>query len=69
MGTPTAPKQVVREMAQNQLIRDVEFWLKSIDQRNLSSHTYIDQLAEQVYEFAKEFLPKAKDLLKLLQQP
>lgn len=35
-----APKTVVREMAQNQLIDDVDFWLCAIDQRNLSSHTF-----------------------------
>jgi len=69
MGTATtAPKQVVREMAQNQLIDDVDFWLRAIDQRNLSSHTYKEQLAEQVYRFAGEFLPHAKNLLYSLQR-
>jgi nucleotidyltransferase substrate binding protein (TIGR01987 family) len=64
MGTSTsAPKQVIREMAQANLITDVDFWLKSIDQRNLSSHTYNEDLAEEVYNFAKEFLPKAQALL------
>ena len=64
MGTSTsAPKQVVREMVQNNLILDVEFWLNSIDQRNLSTHTYNEELAKKVYRFAAEFLPKAKELL------
>lgn len=63
MGTSsTAPKQVIREMAQAGLIHDVEFWLKSIDQRNLSSHTYNEKLAIEIYEFAAEFLPLAKSL-------
>jgi nucleotidyltransferase substrate binding protein (TIGR01987 family) len=67
MGTnSSAPKTVVREMAQNGLIDQVEFWLLAIDQRNLSSHTYKEALAEQVYAFAREFLPKAQDLLKRL---
>lgn len=64
MGTSTAaPKQVIREMAQSGFIEDVEFWLKSIDQRNLSSHTYNQKLAEEVYAFAKSFLDPAKQLL------
>lgn len=68
MGTSTsAPKQVIREMAQNLLIEDVEFWLKSIDQRNLSSHTYNQKLAEEVYAFAESFLDPAKELLAKLQ--
>lgn len=70
MGTSSsAPKTVVREMAQNGLIDQVEFWLLAIDQRNLSSHTYKEALAEQVYTFAREFLPKAQDLLKRLDTP
>ena len=69
MGTATsAPKSVVREMAQNSLIDDVDFWLRSIDQRNLSSHTYREDLAEMVYQFAREFLAKGQDLLLRLQK-
>jgi len=50
MGTATtAPKQVIREMAQNKMIEDVNIWLQAIDQRNLSSHTYNEELAEKVY--------------------
>ncbi|MCX6132092.1 MAG: HI0074 family nucleotidyltransferase substrate-binding subunit, partial [Proteobacteria bacterium] len=68
LGTSSsAPKTVIREMAQNSLIEDVEFWLEAIDQRNLSSHTYKEDLAEQVYHFARVFLPKAQDLLKRMQ--
>ncbi|MBC99351.1 MAG: hypothetical protein CME63_16530 [Halobacteriovoraceae bacterium] len=67
MGTSTtAPKQVIREMAQNKMITDADFWLKSIDQRNLSSHTYNEDLAEQVYSFAADFLPEAQKLIKVL---
>lgn len=63
MGTnSTAPKTVVREMAQNQLIDDVDFWLRAIDQRNISSHTYREALAEAVYAFARDFYPQADKL-------
>ena len=69
MGTNTsAPKQVIREMAQSEYIDDVEFWLNAIDQRNLSSHTYNESLANQVYDFAQSFLPKAQSLLAKLEQ-
>lgn len=64
MGTSTtAPKQIVREMAQNSLIDNVDIWLESIDQRNLSSHTYNEELAEQVYQFVQGFLPEIKKLV------
>lgn len=67
MGTATtAPKDVIREMAQAGYIENVEVWLQSIDMRNLSSHTYKEDLAEQVYTFAKNFLPEMQKLSQLL---
>lgn len=64
MGTSsTAPKQVIREMAQAKMIDDVSVWLKAIDQRNLSAHTYNEDTAEEVYSFAKTFAPLARKLL------
>lgn len=64
MGTAsTAPKQVIREMAQNNLIEDPSPWLEAIDKRNLSSHTYNENLAEEVFNFASNFLPLLNDLL------
>lgn len=69
MGTATtAPKGVVREMAQNGYIHDVALWLRSIDERNNSSHTYNEQLAEQVYDFAVNFLPELKQLLRKFEE-
>lgn len=49
------------------LIEDVELWLVAIDQRNMTSHTYNEALAEKVYEFAREFLPHAEALKKTLE--
>ncbi|MCC7403062.1 MAG: nucleotidyltransferase substrate binding protein [Bdellovibrionales bacterium] len=67
MGSASAsPKDIVREMAQSGYIQDVDVWLKAIDMRNLSAHTYKEDLAEQVYAFAKEFLPKLQELLGVL---
>jgi nucleotidyltransferase substrate binding protein (TIGR01987 family) len=68
MGTATtAPKQVVREMAQNRIIDDTQVWLEAIDKRNLSSHTYNETLAVEVYEFARRFQPQLHALLTRLQ--
>jgi nucleotidyltransferase substrate binding protein (TIGR01987 family) len=65
MGTSTsAPKDIFRELAQSGYISDVGFWLNAIDHRNLSAHTYKEDLAEKVYDFCKLFLPEAKKLLK-----
>jgi nucleotidyltransferase substrate binding protein (TIGR01987 family) len=63
LGTDTsAPKQVIREMGQAGLIADVELWLEAIDQRNLSPHTYNEDLAREVDDFASRFLPELQTL-------
>lgn len=68
MGTGTsAPKDVIREMAQNGYIKDVEMWLRAVDMRNLSSHTYKEELAEKVYSFAVQFLPELENLLAVIE--
>jgi len=69
MGTSsTAPKTVVREMAQNGMIDLVEPWIQAIDDRNLSSHTYNEKIADQVYDAAKAFYPLASELLKRMEK-
>ena len=63
MGTNTsAPKDVVREMAQSGYIENIEIWLNAVDMRNLSSHTYKEDMAEKVYGFAAGFLPELEKL-------
>lgn len=65
MGTPTsAPKDIIREMAQSGYITDVEAWLKAIDMRNLSSHTYKENLANDVYAFIQNFVSELEALVK-----
>lgn len=61
-STLTAPKEVIREMAQNNYIQNINLWLTAIDKRNLSSHTYNEPLAEEVYQFAKDFIPELEQL-------
>ncbi|HTR00616.1 MAG TPA: HI0074 family nucleotidyltransferase substrate-binding subunit [Candidatus Acidoferrum sp.] len=68
MGVATAaPKDVVREMAQSGYIDDVAIWLQAVDMRNLSSHTYKEELAERVYAFACAFVPHLQALLARLE--
>lgn|SRR5690606_27020623 len=63
LGTSTSsPRQVIREMAQSGLIDNVEVWFDFIDNRNLSSHTYDEILAEKVFKVAQDFLAFGKKL-------
>ena len=69
MGTvSSAPKDVIREMAQSGYIQDVDKWLHAVDMRNLSSHTYKEDLAEEVYAFACNFLGELKNVVSRLEK-
>ncbi len=69
MGTSTtAPKDIIRELAQNQYIGDIDLWLRAIDMRNISSLTYNEELAEKVYAFALSFLPFSQRLAEVFEK-
>jgi nucleotidyltransferase substrate binding protein (TIGR01987 family) len=69
LGTAsTAPRVVIREMADQKLIADPEPWFDFLDGRNLSSHTYREDIAEKVYGIAQHFLPQGLALLGALKQ-
>jgi len=62
----SAPKMIIREMAQEGLITEPKVWFEYLEARNLSTHTYKEELAEKVYATAKKSLPDFKELFKKL---
>lgn len=50
-----SPKATVREGARLGFLADPEAWLQFIDDRNLSSHTYKEDLAKKVFASAQRF--------------
>lgn len=67
MGTASvAPKVVIREAAAQNLITKPEVWFEFIEARNLTSHTYNEQIAKKVFETVKMFYPEAISLLEKL---
>lgn len=51
------PKDVLKESYQGQLIDDEAIWLSMLNDRNLTSHTYDQALADQIYERIKTYIP------------
>jgi len=47
------PRDVFKEALTAGLIKDGNIWSEAQRMRNLSSHTYDEKLADQVYEFIK----------------
>lgn len=58
------PKNVIREAAQLELIKDPHTWFDFLEKRNLTVHTYEEKIAQEVYQTAKKFVPYVEDLLK-----
>ena len=57
------PKNTFREAAKLGVVSDPESWIRFIDARNLSSHTYKESLAEEVYARALTLPPFAEELV------
>ncbi|SRR5258708_10404078 len=49
------PKNAIREAGKMGIIEDVEQWLTFLTARNLTSHTYNEKTAQEVYDEAKLF--------------
>ncbi|MBI4669727.1 MAG: nucleotidyltransferase substrate binding protein [Elusimicrobia bacterium] len=56
-------EDLLREAAQRGLIADVEQWMDYREQRNITSHTYDEQKAGNVYREALQFHADAQSLL------
>jgi nucleotidyltransferase substrate binding protein (TIGR01987 family) len=56
-------RDLLREAAERNLIENVSAWILFRDQRNITSHTYDESKAAQVYQTAVEFLPQGRLLL------
>lgn len=54
------PKDVLREAFKGHLVDDEEQWITMLKDRNLTSHTYDEKLAHEVYERIKAYVPVFK---------
>ena len=50
-----SPKPMIRAAASEGWIENVDAWLAFIEARNLTSHSYKQNIANQVFEAAKDF--------------
>lgn len=51
------PKEVLQEAYKGKLIDDETLWLQMLKDRNLSSHTYNQALADEIYERIQGYYP------------
>jgi nucleotidyltransferase substrate binding protein (TIGR01987 family) len=68
VGEPLTPKNVFREAAKLGIVKDPKTWIRFVDARNLSSHTYKESLAEEVYAGALLLPPYAEGLVQAIER-
>jgi len=56
------PKEVLQEAYRVQLIDHEMVWLSMLKDRNLTSHTYDETLADAIYHRIKEYVPVLRQL-------
>lgn len=64
LGKPSSgPKPSIRTAAEKEVIDNPEAWLEFLEARNLTSHTYKQPLAKQIYERVTSFPPLVDGLI------
>jgi nucleotidyltransferase substrate binding protein (TIGR01987 family) len=61
-------RELFRTAAGSGLIADAEKWWNFFDARNKTSHTYHEEVAEDVYAIAKQFPEHLKDFIARLEE-
>ncbi|GGH84656.1 nucleotidyltransferase substrate binding protein (TIGR01987 family) [Pullulanibacillus pueri] len=62
-----SPRESIKQAFQMDLIEEGHLWMDALSKRNLTSHTYDQELAEKlVKEIQEQFLPLLQNLYKTL---
>lgn len=59
----TSPRQALRAAYQMRLITDIDIWFEMLEDRNMTSHTYDQYIANKVYESAKRLPQELKQAI------
>lgn len=61
-----SPREVFRQAGVNQLIDDVEAWLEFLQVRNLTVHTYNENVLHEIFDFLPTFSNALSQLIIVL---
>lgn len=64
--TAKSPKQALQEAYQLEWIHDEALWLKMLEDRDQTSHTYNDDLAAKIYSHVAQYYEKMSQVYKLI---
>ena len=57
-----SPKECLASAFKFDLVSDDERWLKIMEDRNLTVHTYNEEIADEIYSRLPQYLPLFNDL-------
>ena len=58
-----SPRQALRKAFENNYLDDIDVWFEMLEDRNMTSHTYDPNIADKVYESAKQLPIEARKFL------
>jgi len=64
--TCNSPKNCFKEAFLFGLVKDDPLWLRMIDDRNLTVHTYNEAVAIEIYQHLKDYMPLFNQILQSL---
>ncbi len=59
------PKEIIQEAFSVKLIDNEEIWVQMLLDRNMTSHTYDQKLANEIYQRIRKYVPELKKLTQL----
>jgi len=57
------PKEILKEAFTAGIISDENLWIYMLADRNMTSHTYDEKLADEIYKRIKNYVPAIKELI------
>jgi len=58
-----SPKNCFREAFKYGIIEDNPLWFRMIEDRNLTVHTYDEEIAKRIYKNIKDYIPLFEEIL------
>lgn len=64
----TSPRQALRAAYQMKIINDIDIWFEMLEDRNMTSHTYDQYIANKVYESAKRLPQELREAIAKIEE-
>lgn len=60
------PKEILKEAFTSHIIDNESLWLQMLNDRNMTSHTYDEKIADEIFTRIKLYVPELKKLIEYI---